>query len=111
MGKDRLLKTCAVCGAEFHAVRTFQVCCSHECRKKHKCALQNRRNAKRRAGKPRPQAKEFTCPVCGKQFQSERVHKYCSIECKRQAMKAYHAQHSKQVSCDLLPPLPFRLED
>lgn len=111
MGKDRLLKACAVCGAEFHAARASQVCCSQKCRRERKLALQRIRDAKRRVGKPLPQVKELVCPVCGKQFQSERGHKYCSEECRRQARKESYAQQSKQVSCDLTPPLTRKCHD
>ena len=108
MGKDRLLKACAVCGAEFHTARTSQVCCSQKCRRERKLALQRIR---RRVDKPQPQVKELVCPVCGKQFQCEIVRKYCSEECRRQARKESYAQHSKQVSCDLLPPPTRKCHD
>lgn len=86
-----MIKTCAVCGAEFTSATWNATYCSTECRKTAKNEAQNKARAEARAAENRP------CAACGKQMPPElnRNRLYCSEECQQEGKNRKHREWDK----------------
>lgn len=84
--KVQKVKTCPVCGKEFHP-RGYQIYCSVPCQREHNKPTkeQQRERFQRYLDQRKAERKPImqTCKVCGEVFQPYGRQIYCSPDCKR----------------------------
>lgn len=91
-------KICVVCGKQFVAKSSRQLCCSNACsiiNKRNKTVTWSEKN------KMKQQTDKVKCKICGREFSTNRVNgKYCSEKCRvigrNNISREYHREKTKQ---------------
>ena len=85
--KPNLIK-CEICGKEFEPKRKDSKFCSDKC-----SMIYHNGNAKAKYIS-KPKLKKI-CPMCGKEFLTNTIQKYCSAECRIKGRAEYQRQRNK----------------
>lgn len=114
-------RVCEACGKEYQSYTKTRKFCSNECsaRRPERIA-QFRKNRRIRIAKKKYQQKvirflvdnrkEYTCPICGKQFKSYTIRTFCSKKCSTTSTRGHTATRNCVICGEVFSLSPSQLK-